>query len=136
MTRSSLLALTAALAVTMACESSPLAPSDLIGDTWRLVSIVETGTTPVTIDDPAKYTLNFKEDGGLGVKSDCNTCGGPYSLSGNSIEIGPVVCTKVFCGDTSRDTAFTRALDKGRSASVDDNELTITGEGVRLTFVR
>jgi heat shock protein HslJ len=127
----------AVLAFTVGCENSnPLAPSDLIGDTWRLVSIVETGTTPVTVDDPSKYTLEFLENGRLNVKSDCNTCGGPYSLSGSSIEIGPVACTRVFCGDTSRDAAFTSALDKARSASLDDDELTLTGAGVRLTFVR
>lgn len=135
-TRSRLLAFTAALAVTMACDSNPLSPSDITGTKWRLVSIAETGTTPTTIDDPSKYTLEFLEDGRVGVKSDCNTCGGPYSLSGSSIEIGPVVCTKAFCGDTSRDGAFTRALDKARTASVDDNELTIMGDGVRLTLVR
>ena len=135
-TRSRLLAFTAALAVTMACDTNPLAPSDIIGDQWRLMSIVETGTTPTTIDDPSKYTLEFQDEGRIGVKSDCNTCGGPYSVSGSTIEIGPVVCTKVFCGDTSRDQAFVRALDKARTASVDDNELTIVGEGVRLNFVR
>lgn len=133
---SRLLAFTAALAVTMACDSNPLAPSDIIGGKWRLVSIVDTGSTPTTIDDPSKYTLEFQQEGRVGVKSDCNTCGGQFSLSGSSISIGPVTCTKVFCGDTSRDRDFTRALDTARSVSLDDNELTILSDGVRLTFVR
>jgi hypothetical protein len=42
----------------------------------------------------------------------------------------------VFCGDTSRDAEFTRALDEATAASIDDDELTLRGDGVRLTFVR
>jgi heat shock protein HslJ len=135
-TRPRLLGFTAALAFAMACNANPVAPSDIIGDTWRLVSLVETGTPPTTIDDPSKYTIQFMEDEQIGVKSDCNSCGGGYTLSGSSITIGPVACTRVFCGDTSRDAAFTRSLDKSRTVSVDGNELTLLGDGVRLTFVR
>jgi heat shock protein HslJ len=136
MTRSNLLALTSAVAFTIACDSNPIAPSDVIGDTWRLVSLVQTGSTPVTIDDPTKYTLTFQDDERVGVKSDCNTCGGPFALSDSSLEMGPLACTKVACGEGSQDVAFTRALDSSRSVSLDDDELTILGEGVRLTFVR
>lgn len=136
MTRSNLLALTAALAFTIACDNNPVAPSDVIGEAWRLVSLAQTGSTPITIDDPTKYTVTFQEDDRVGVKSDCNTCGGPFSLSESSIEMGPLACTKVACGEGSQDVAFTRALDSSRSIELDDNELTILGEGVRLTFVR
>ncbi len=135
MTRSIFMVCLSAAALA-ACDSNPLAPSDLVGNRWRLVSLVETGSTPITIDDPSRYTLEFAADGQLSVRSDCNTCGGRYSLSGSSIEIGPVACTRAFCGDTSRDAAYTSALDKARSASVDDDELTLTGDGLRLRFVR
>ena len=135
MTRS--LRLVFVLAVTaMACDTNPLSPSDVAGDTWRLVSLIETGTPPTTVDDPSKYTLMFRDDGRVAVRSDCNSCGGEYTMSGSSIELGPIACTKVFCGETSRDVAFTRALEKARTAALDGDELTLMGDGVRLTFVR
>ena len=83
MTRSLIFVFTAATAV-MACNINPLAPSEIIGDRWRLVSMVVTGTPPTSVDDPSKYTLEFLEDERIGVKSDCNTCGGPYSPLGLS----------------------------------------------------
>jgi heat shock protein HslJ len=134
-TRSLLFTFTVAAAA-MACGDNPLAPSDLIGGKWKLVSLIETGAAPITIDDPARYTVEFQQDGRVAVMSDCNSCGGPFSLSGSTIDIGPVVCTRIFCGDTSRDADFTRALDQAREASLADNELTLRGDGVRLTFVR
>jgi heat shock protein HslJ len=117
-----------------ACDSNPVAPSDIVGGTWMLTSLQETGFGPVNVSDPTRYTLEFKEDGTVGVKSDCNSCGGPYSLSDSDITIGPVTCTRVFCGDDSLDAAYTRALDEAESIDVDGSVMTIIGDGVRMRF--
>src|SRR3712207_9158923 len=72
------------------------------------------------------YTTLFRS------RSDCNSCGGAYTLSGSSLDIGPVACTRAFCGDTSLDPAFARAIERARTISVDGEQMTIRGEGVIL----
>jgi heat shock protein HslJ len=135
MRRVNVLVFAAALAVA-ACDDNPLEPSDLTGSEWRLVSLQESGSNPVTVDDPSRYTLRFADDGQLGVKSDCNSCGGPYTVAGGTLSIGPLVCTKVFCGDTSLDQKYVAALDKAESVSADDDELRIRGDGNILRFTK
>ena len=126
-----LCALGAALIFT-ACDDNPLAPSDIVGGTWRLVSLQASGSSPVVVDDPTRYTLEFGGDGRLGVKSDCNSCGSTYSLSGSSLDVEPLACTKVFCGDGSLDARFSATLEQAQRVSLDDGEMVIEGGGVTL----
>jgi heat shock protein HslJ len=71
------------------------------------------------------------------VKSDCNSCSGSYALDdGSSLDLGPVTCTQVFCGDTSLDQVYTRGLDDAQSVSMDGSNLTITGPAITLEFSR
>ena len=128
MTRSmnrALVILASAIALASCDSNEPLAPSDVVGDTWRLVWLQETGSSIVVVDDPSRYTLQFGSDGRLAVRSDCNSCGGPYTLTGASLEVGPLACTRAFCGDASLDSRYTGALDRARSVARTDNEMTI-----------
>ena len=120
-----------------ACDGSPLAPSDLFGERWRLVSLKDGDSTPVNVADPGKYTVHFEGNGRVAVTSDCNSCGGTFSLSGDELELRQIACTKVFCGDQSLDAAFIRALEKVESVTLNERELTIrANDGTRLTFAR
>jgi heat shock protein HslJ len=122
-----------AVIVLAGCDEAPLAPSAISGETWRLVSLQEAGAAPIQVTDPTRYTIQFAEDSRLSVRSDCNSCGGPYALTGSSLKVGGLACTRVFCGDASLDARFTAALQQAQTASLDD-ELTIEGGGVRLRF--
>lgn len=135
MTRRLLLAAAGAVMLT-ACDNDALAPSNVVGATWTLVSLQEAGAAAVVVDNPARYTLEFSSEGRLLVRSDCNSCGGPYSLADTSLEVGPLACTKAFCGDTSLDAPYTVALQRARSVSVTDSELRIAGGGRTLRFRR
>jgi heat shock protein HslJ len=132
-----LLALMATVAVA-ACDNdnSAVAPSDVIGDTWRLASLQEAGASPILVQDPSRYTLQFGDDGQLLVRSDCNSCGGSYSLTGSSLEVGPLVCTRAFCGEASLDGRFTGTLDRARSVALDDDEMMIQSGSVALRLRR
>lgn len=123
--------------LTAGCGTDPLSPSDLVGSTWQLTSFQDGTATPVTVADPSRYTLRFGNDGRVAVMSDCNSCGGEYSLNGGMLRIGPLACTRVFCGSASLDPAYPAALDKARAASMGaPTELTIHGDGVTLRFKR
>src|SRR5262245_53812276 len=121
-------------AAAMGCTDSSLAPSDVIGATWQLVSIQRDGSDPINVADPSRYTLQLDSGGRARVKSDCNSCGGSYTLTGSTLQFGPLACTKVFCGDTSLDSVYSQALDGTKTVSISDSTLTIAGGGVTLKF--
>jgi heat shock protein HslJ len=106
----------------------------VIGATWQLVSIQRDGSDPITVADPSRYTLQLDADGRARVKSDCNSCGGSYTLTGSTLQFGPLACTKAFCGDTSLDSVYSQALDGTKTVSISDSTLTIAGGGVTLKF--
>jgi heat shock protein HslJ len=122
------------LAASVGCEDNPAAPSDVIARDWQLVSFQMEGSEEVIVQDPSRYTLRLGEDDRAAVKSDCNSCGGSYALSGTTLEVGPLVCTKVACGSDSLDPTYARALEGPKSVSVDDSQLTVRGAGVTLRF--
>ncbi len=125
----------AACVMVVACDdNNQLAPSEIVGGSWELKSIQTGSSAPITITTPSRYTAQFNDDGRVSVKSDCNSCGGSYSLNGSNLTIGPLACTKVFCGDTSLDSQFSGALDGTARASVDGNELVIRSGDVTLRF--
>lgn len=124
----------AALLLAAACEESPTRPSDIQGQTWRLVSIQRGGAAPIAVAEPSRYTLRFADAGRINVRSDCNTCGGGYSMTGTSVSIGALACTRVFCGPVSLDGEYTGALGSARSLARSGDELTIQCDGVVLRF--
>jgi heat shock protein HslJ len=111
-------------------------PSDTIGVQWRLMSLQEEGADPIVVEDPSRYTLRLEDNGQVAVKSDCNSCGGTYTLDGSSLELSPMTCTLIACPTGSLDPAFSRALEGTKTVTVDDDEMTITGSGVTLRFGR
>ncbi|MQA29421.1 MAG: META domain-containing protein [Luteitalea sp.] len=134
MLRRTLIALGFMMAVS-ACDDGPTSPSDVVGETWRLVSLQEAGsTTPVIVPDPSRYTVAFGDDDSLGVMSDCNSCGGSYALSGSTLTVSALACTKVFCGDTSLDSRFTAGLQQAQTITLDDDEMTIQSAAGVLRF--
>ena len=132
----SAIALVFVLGVAACDDDNPVSPSDVLGGTWRLISIQESGSAPTMVTDPTRYTLRLVDGGQAEIMSDCNSCGGPYVLSGSSLDIGPVVCTRAFCGDDSLDPAYPAALDEAQTISLEDDELVIEGGGNTLRFER
>ena len=51
--------------------SKPLA--GLLGN-WQLVSLTEAGHRPVTLAEPELFTVEFKSDGRVALRADCNRC--------------------------------------------------------------
>lgn len=99
-------------------------------------------TTPkeeIKPDDPNKYTVNFKEDGFVEIKADCNTGSAAYGLGGaNELHIGPIALTRAFCGEQSKDTVFVQQFQnsaiyffKGVDLSID-----LTADAGTMHFAR
>ena len=116
----------------MGCGDSPTSPSELTGRMWRLVSI-DAATGPSTVvTDPSRYWLEFLSDTRLSARADCNTCSGNYSLSGTTVSIGALACTRAFCGETSLDTVFMQGLTEAKTLTLDDQLLEIRSDARTL----
>jgi heat shock protein HslJ len=134
--RRTLCLIVALASATLACDDNPVAPSDVVAHEWQLVSIEREGSSPVVVPDPSRYTLRLEQGGRVMVRSDCNSCGGTYSMSGLSLEIASLACTRAFCGEASLDSTYVQALEGTKTLSADAAELTIGGNGRVLRFRR
>jgi heat shock protein HslJ len=119
-----------------ACDESPISPSAILGESWRLTSLQQGTSPPVVVGGDRSYAVRFGDDGRVAVKSDCNSCGGSYTLSGSTLTFGPLACTRVFCGQESLDSSFVGALQGARAASMSDEALVVEGDGAILRFSR
>jgi heat shock protein HslJ len=103
---------------------------------WALVSLQREGSDPIVVQDPSRYTLRLEEDGRVAVKSDCNSCGGSYSISGSAVEFNTIACTKVACPGGSLDPDYALALEGPKTVSLDGSQMTVRGNRVTLRFRR
>ena len=132
-----------------ACGSGTGAGSDsdtgsASGDTitgviWQWVSVVNQDTNETTaVPDPAKYTIEFNEDGTFTGKADCNQIAGTYSTeNGFSITLGPR--TLAFCGEASLDTTYLDLLSNIAAGGPDGTgglALETAGGQQRMLFIQ
>ena len=131
--RAAAFALAGALGIA-SCGENLMGPSDLQG-VWRLESMQPNGAAACEPDDRSRFTVEFKSDGTTGVRADCNVCGGSYSLSGETLTVGPLVCTLIAC-PTERGQEFAALLDGSTSVDGDGDELEIESSDGKLDFTR
>lgn len=112
-------------ALSPACGDGPISgPSAVTGTAWKLQRLEVSGTS-VAVSRPDNYTLEFRDDLRVGIKADCNVCGGNYSLSSGTLVVSQLACTLAYCGTESNDTAFLAILNGGGVLTVNGNELRI-----------
>ena len=116
------------------CSDGVTGPSDIQGGPWRLESM-ETEGGMFKPPDPAQFTVEFNADGTLGVRADCNQCGGTYTLSGDRLTVGPLVCTLIAC-PTGRGQEFAALLEGTTSVDADRNELELESPDGTLNLTR
>ena len=102
---------------------------------WRWAS-AENSRNKLTIDKPENYSIEFRTDGGLGVKADCNGGGANYETNGNKLTISSVISTQMFCGERSHDKRFVRGLENAQSFQIEGNTLTIKSANDTMKFFR
>jgi heat shock protein HslJ len=118
-----------------ACDDDAFDPARVTGLEWRLESF-QRPDGAVMPAGPGRYTLTLEPDGSARVRSDCNSCFGRYTLSGSSLTVDTLGCTRVFCGDTSLDQPYVRALQSARTVDGNESRLVVSGSEGTLRFVR
>lgn len=102
---------------------------------WRWESS-QNSRNKLTVDKPENYRIEFKSNGELGMKADCNGGGGNYEASGNDLKISSLIRTQMFCGERSHDTRFVRGLENAQSFSIEGDTLTIKSANDTMKFFR
>jgi heat shock protein HslJ len=87
-------------------------PDALIGSSWIWRKSVVGGDAVVEPTKAGAFTLTFGVDGRVSGTTDCNSFSGLYTRSGDTLTIGPLASTKIFCPE-SEETVFTSALTEG-----------------------
>ena len=87
----------------------------------------------ITIDDPAKYTVAFGDDGHAAFQVDCNRGNGSWtaaaaSSDSGSLTFGPIALTRMFCPPPSVDTEVAADLGRVRSYLLSDGTLHLSME--------
>jgi len=110
--------------------------SPLEGTTWRLVELGGRPARPAGSDAPnLRLDAAQKRAGG---NTGCNSYGGGYELSGESLRFGALASTRRACTDealNAQEAAFLGALDSTRTWRVTGDTLVLSGEsGVVAQF--
>ncbi len=114
-------------------NQAPNAAMNLNNTIWRWESS-DSATGKITVDKPENYQLEFKADGKIFLKADCNGGGGSYTIEDNNISFVRIFTTKIFCGEKSLDNRFLRGLESARSFRIEGNTLSIGSEGENGTM--
>jgi len=131
------LILVLALASTLAAcgEEQPPGADPFGSTTWQLTSGTVDGTALVLLDG---HPITFRVDNGqVGGTSACNSYGGAITVENGVIVMGPTHMTEMWCGDDGvmdLETAYLAALARITGATLEADDLVLTGTGVELRF--
>ena len=109
----------------------------IAGTLWKLQSFQQSGGANVPVSDPERFTLEFLPSGRMSIRADCNQCASSYSLSGETLAVGPnAACTRAACLSAPFDQEYVTALTAATVARVSGNTLEcVSPQGV-LRFAR
>ena len=114
-----------------ASEASPL-----LG-TWKLVGLQQDGLAAQAAPAGTLFSAEFASESRVRAVVDCNRCGGGYSVSGDSLTIGVMACTRAYCvASAPFDSGYERLLSGAQGWSVKGTSLEIRSEGGVLRFER
>jgi heat shock protein HslJ len=72
----------------------------------------------------------------LQLKADCNTCTGTTTLSGATLTVTPLACTRAACGSAPVDTRFTNLVGGTQTVRLNNRLLQLNSDRGELRFER
>jgi heat shock protein HslJ len=109
---------------------------DPLGDTEWVLTDAEVDGAPLALLDTHPVTLMRTEDG-IGGTAACNSYGGDITIEGSTVTVGELFQTMMACEPQAAmdlELAYTAALSRVDTATADGAGLTLSGDGVTLTF--
>ena len=120
------------------CELDMSVPAEkptLTGTDWQLQFFAEDGKMLLPAGDQL-YEILFETDSTYSGSNDCNTFIGEYKTGADqSIEFISFATTKIYCGDSSWDARFNRAIQSARYYAIKGCNLVLKDDrNVLLVF--
>jgi len=109
---------------------------DPLGDTEWVLTDAEVDGAPLTLLDTHPITL-ARTDDGIGGIAACNNYGGAITIEGSTVTFDDLFQTMMACEPPEAmelESAYTAALARVDTATADGAGLTLSGDGVTLTF--
>ena len=125
-----------AVASDAASPGGSVAALSLDGTTWFLTDYISPDGQSYTVPSAVTPQLAFA-DGQVSGNAGCNTFNGSYTVTGDAVELGPLVSTKMACEEpmASVEGAFLAALDSvDKVAILDDGKLQLWDDGGKTTL--
>lgn len=126
MLRRILLALAAALSLSLPAVADGESLSTLVGTSWRLTQL---DGEPVAPDVTATLVISADSIGGNG---GCNTYGGNIAATPTGIDITEVFSTLMACDNLEQEQAFLAALDSADAFTMAAGNLQLLENGTAL----
>lgn len=136
------------LAAAVACSESPKAPTspsagtasltptaEQLAGTWDLVSIQPAGQAEQPKPAGATYSLTFA-DGRLSTHADCNMCAAGFAVTGSTLTVGLIACTRAACPTMTFETAYVGILSGDSTAAFNGGVLILSSPRGTLRFSR
>lgn len=82
-----------------------------------------------------RFNVTFAADR-LDAVADCNTCSGAATLSGSTLTVGALACTRAACASAPVDTRFTSVLSGAVTVRINDRLLQLNSAQGELRFER
>lgn len=103
--------------------------------TWRWIRTEYSDGREVVPRQPGKFALTLSADGSFSATTDCNQLQGAYTTDGDTISVGPIASTRMFCAD-SQEGEFSSALGSAsRYRFTSHGELVFTLDSDRGSIV-
>ena len=135
MKKTAILAACVSASTFVSCGGDVVGPSDILGE-WRLTALRHADFSTTEVPATLRLTADFGEDDRLGVRADCNVCGGSYAFEGGAAVVGSLACTRAACASAPLDSEFVGLLEGRSSISVDGDRLVLSSDDGALLFVR
>ena len=119
-----------ALLTTAACSAdTPSSPTrESLEGVWRVISIQPASQPTQLAPVGVLYQVTF-ENGLTFARVDCNTCGGSYVRSGNSLTItSTLACTRAACPTSAYENAVVSLLGGEHQMAMTLHNLTLTSD--------
>jgi heat shock protein HslJ len=94
----------------------------LVGS-WEAVSVQPAGASAVVVEEPPRFTAEFRADGTLALRADCNRCACGYTAGAGSLTTTPMACTLAACPSAPLDTQFAGLVGGATSWTVAGDRL-------------
>ena len=113
-----------ALTAPLMAQTPAVAPSPLVGTSWRLVKFEGGDGRVMHPPKPEAFTLGFLAGDALAIRVDCNRGRGTWkAMPPSGIELKPQILTRAFCGKESMHDQMLKHLPLVRSYVMKDGHL-------------